>query len=146
MTDIVPLVQPIGFDHVNLKTRDMTRAINFYTEVLGLRLVRAEHDDEGNVVFASLRVGDLLIDLQPSAGEWSSEGGGLNHMAILIEPIDLERLAENLRKIGVPITEGPVRRQGAFGYGQALYVQDPDGHGVELKHHEWPAIRRAASE
>ncbi len=146
MTGNLPLVEPIGFDHVNLKTRDMRRAINFYTDVLGLRLVRAEHDGAGNVVFASLRVGDLLVDLQPNVSEWSAESGGLNHVAILVEPIDLEALAESLRKIGVPIIEGPVRRQGAFGYGQALYIQDPDGHGVELKHHEWPAIRRAASE
>jgi catechol 2,3-dioxygenase-like lactoylglutathione lyase family enzyme len=142
MSESSPLIEPIGFDHVNLKTRNMTRSINFYTQILGMRLVRAEHDQAGNVRFASLRVGDLLIDLQPNDGRWSAHDGGLNHVAILIEPTDLEALAAKLRDIGVPITEGPVRRQGAFGYGQALYIQDPDGHGVELKHHEWPVISR----
>ncbi len=145
MPDRPPLVEPIGFDHVNLKTRDMERAINFYTRVLGMRLVRAERDGDGSVRFASLRVGDLLIDLQPNDGDWSATGGGLNHVAILIEPTDLDALAEKLRGLGVPITDGPVRRQGAFGYGQALYIQDPDGHGVELKHHEWPLIEHEPS-
>ncbi len=136
-----PPVEPIGFDHVNLKTRDMARAINFYTEILGMRLVRAERNDRGEIRFASIRVGDMLIDLQPNDGDWSSDGGGLNHVAILIEPTDLDALAEKLRGVGITITEGPVRRQGAFGYGQALYIEDPDGNGLELKHHEWPVIR-----
>lgn len=140
MPDSAPLVDPIGFDHVNLKTRDMDRAINFYTAVLGMRLVRAERNDDGSVRFASLRVGDLLIDLQPDDGTWTAAAGGLNHIAILIEPTNLEALAGKLREHGITITDGPVRRQGAFGYGQALYIEDPDGHGVELKHQEWPSL------
>ena len=134
------LVDSIGFDHVNLKTRDMTRAINFYVDVLGMRLVRAERDDQNEVRFASLRFGDALIDLQPDSGDWEADRGGLNHIALLIEPTDLNALAERFREMGVPVTEGPVRRQGAFGYGQALYILDPDGHGVELKHYEWPIL------
>ena len=140
MTQETPLVDSIGFDHVNLKTRDMARAINFYVEILGMRLVRAERDDRGEIRFASLRFGDALIDLQPDDGDWSDEDGGLNHIAILIEPTDLNALAEKFHEMGVEVTDGPVRRQGAFGYGQALYIRDPDGHGVELKHYEWPKI------
>jgi glyoxylase I family protein len=140
MNNDTPLVSPIGFDHVNLKTRDMARAINFYTDVLGLRLVRAESDAQGAVRFASLRIGDMLIDLQPGDGDWSAESTGLNHVAILVEPIDLDALASAFRGQGIEITQGPVRRQGAFGFGQALYIRDPDGHGIEIKHHEWPVI------
>ena len=141
MNSNTPQVTPIGFDHVNLKTRDMDRAINFYTDVLGLRLVRAERDAQGSVRFASLRIGDMLIDLQPNDGDWSSETTGLNHIAILVEPTDLDALAATFRDLGIEITEGPVRRQGAFGFGQALYIKDPDGHGVEIKHHEWPILK-----
>lgn len=140
MSRLSRLVESIGIEHVNLKTRDMTRAINFYVNLLGMRLVRAERDERGEIRFASLRVGDALIDLQPYEGNWSTEVGGLNHIALLIEPTDLNALADRFREMGVPVTEGPVRRQGAYGYGQALYIQDPDGHGVELKHYEWPMI------
>ncbi|HET7034831.1 MAG TPA: VOC family protein [Thermomicrobiaceae bacterium] len=134
----MPLAQVIGFDHVNLKTRDMQRAIDFYTQILGLRLVRAERDGSGALVFTSVRAGDLLIDFQPDSGDWQAGAGGLNHVALTIEPTDLDQLAQALRERGVEITEGPVRRQGAFGYGMALYIKDPDGHGVELKHYEFP--------
>lgn len=140
MPDVTPLVEPIGFDHANLKTRDMSRSIIFYTQTLGMRLVRAERNELGEIRFASLRVGDLLIDLQPNDGNWTGKGGGLNHVAILVEPTDLHALAEKLRSQGITITDGPVRRQGAFGYGQALYIEDPDGNGIEIKHHEWPVI------
>ncbi len=136
-----PLIESIGFDHVNLKTRDMTRAINFYVDILGMRLVRAERNDQGEIRFASLRFGDALIDLQPNDGDWEDERGGFNHIALVIEPTDLNALAETFRDMGVEVTDGPVRRQGAFGYGQALYIRDPDGHGVELKHYEWPKSR-----
>jgi catechol 2,3-dioxygenase-like lactoylglutathione lyase family enzyme len=140
MPDSSPLVEPIGFDHVNLKTRDMDRAINFYTGVLGTRLVRAERSKDGTIRFASIRVGDHLIDLQPDDGDWAASPGGLNHVTMLIEPTDLNALAGKLRNLGIQVNEGPVRRQGAFGFGQALYIQDPDGHGIELKHHEWPVL------
>lgn len=136
MTAGGPLV--IGFDHVNLRSHNLERAIDFYTGVLGLRLVRVERDAAGAIRFASLRIGAGLIDLQPSDAEWSAERTGLNHFCLLIEPTDLDALAQRLRESGVTITEGPVRRQGAFGFGQALYILDPDGHGIELKHHEYP--------
>jgi catechol 2,3-dioxygenase-like lactoylglutathione lyase family enzyme len=135
-----PLVRAIGFDHVNIKTRDMDRSLAFYTGVLGLPLVRADRDESGRIRFASVRVGALLIDIRQSSAEWSADHTGLNHIAILIEPTDLDALAARLRDRGVTIDRGPVRRQGAFGYGQALYVFDPDGHGVELKHHDLPRL------
>ncbi|HEX3722064.1 MAG TPA: VOC family protein, partial [Nitrolancea sp.] len=105
MTDDSPLVNPIGFDHINLKTRDIDRAINFYTGILGLRLVRAERDAQGKIRFASLRAGDKLIDLQPSDDDWSNVVTGFNHVAILVEPVDLEELAVAFREQGIEITQ-----------------------------------------
>jgi catechol 2,3-dioxygenase-like lactoylglutathione lyase family enzyme len=110
------------------------RAIDFYTNVLGLRLVRADRGDSGSVRFASLRAGELLIDLQPATG-WSGGPSGLNHFCLLVEPADFDRLVSRLQSLGVEITEGPVRRQGAFGFGVSVYIRDPDGHGIELKHY-----------
>ncbi len=142
MTVKEPLVDVIGFDHVNIKSRDIQRSIDFYTRVLGLRLVRLDRDGDGEIRFAALRVGDELIDIQPDdSDDWDAERTGLNHMALLIEPDDLDAIAGRCRELGIPITEGPVARQGAYGMGQALYIQDPDGHGVELKHYVQPMYR-----
>ena len=134
-----PLATVLGFDHVNIKSRDMQRSIDFYTEVIGLRLVRLDRDAAGEIRFAALRVGDALIDIQPNTSDdWDADRTGLNHMALLIEPADLAAIAERCREMNIPITDGPVARQGAYGMGQALYIQDPDGHGVELKHYDQP--------
>ncbi|CAN5561412.1 VOC family protein [soil metagenome] len=134
-----PLATVIGLEHVNIKSRDIQRSIDFYSEVLGLRLVRLDRDDSGEIRFAALRAGDALIDIQPdSSDDWDAKRSGFNHMALLIEPADLEAVAARCRELDIPITEGPVARQGAYGMGQALYIQDPDGHGIELKHYEQP--------
>jgi catechol 2,3-dioxygenase-like lactoylglutathione lyase family enzyme len=139
MSANAPLATVIGFDHINIKSRDIQTSIDFYTGVLGLRLVRLDRNDNGEIRFAALRVGDGLIDIQPNASDdWDADRTGLNHMALLIEPGDLLAIAERCRQLNIPITEGPVARQGAYGMGQALYIQDPDGHGVELKHYEQP--------
>lgn len=137
-----PMTRVIGFDHVNLKTHDIDRSIGFYVDVLGLPLVRVERDEGGAITFASVRAGMFLVDLHPSDDEWTDVQTGLNHLAMLVEPLDLAALAGRLRERGVTIVKGPVRRQGAFGYGQALYITDPDGHGIEIKHHELPRIER----
>lgn len=139
MPENAPLTAVIGFDHINIKSRDIQRSIDFYTRVIGLRLVRLDHDRSGAIRFAALRVGDALIDIQPDDSDsWDAERTGLNHMALLIEPTDLDAIAARCRELDIPITEGPVARQGAYGMGQALYIQDPDGHGIELKHYEQP--------
>lgn len=94
-----------GFDQINLQTRDPNRAIDFYTDVLGLRLDRADHDNSGSVQFASLRAGDLLIDLQPATGHWSGGPSGLNHFCLLVEPADFDHLRSRLQSLGVKITK-----------------------------------------
>jgi catechol-2,3-dioxygenase len=85
--------------------------------------------------FASVRAGDALIDIQPDdSDDWTSGAGGFNHFALLIEPADLDAVGARCRERNIPITEGPVtNRRGAYGPGDALYIQDPDGHGIELK-------------
>lgn len=135
-----PAAAIIGFDHINLQTRDPSRAIDFYTGVLGLRLVRADRDASGLVQFASLRAGDLLIDLQPATGDWSGGSSELNHFCLLVEPADFDSLVSRLQSLGVAITGGPVRRQGAYGFGISIYIRDPDGHGIELKHYADPRL------
>lgn len=134
-----PLIIPIGLEHINIKARDIERSIEFYTHVLGLRLVRVNRDETGRIRFAAVRSGDALIDIVPDDGDWDPQRGGFNHVALLIEPTDLDELASKFTELDVPITEGPVsNRQGAYGNGFALYIEDPDGHGIELKHYALP--------
>ncbi len=124
------------FDHVNLHVQDVERATRFYTEVLGLKLVRRDVDREGRATFVSVKTGAQIIDLmpqpdyQPPADPWAA---GWDHLALVIEPCDPYDLIEHLKAGGAEVYRGPVQVSGAYGMGTAVYFLDPDRHAVELK-------------
>jgi glyoxylase I family protein len=128
------------FDHVNLAVRDIERATRFYTEVLGLKLVRRDVDDEGRATFVSVKTGLQIVDLmarpdyQPPEDPWA---GGWDHLALVVEPCDPQALIAHLSAGGAEVYRGPVEVSGAYGMGTAVYFLDPDRHAVELK--QYPA-------
>ena len=135
-----PVVTVFGYDHINLFTPDIERTISFYRDVLGLVLVRSDRDDAGNIVFASFRTGEALLDFQPVDPATFGPPSGFNHVCLLVEPVDLSEVRVQLEQRDVVIDKGPLDRQGAYGFGSALYIRDPDGYGIELKHHGYPRL------
>ena len=136
MTTIDPRVD-IG--HVHLKVSDIERALGFYVDVLGFELQQRMSDQA-----AFISAGDYHHHI--GLNTWESRGGsppspgstGLYHTAIRYP--DREQLADALRRLveaGIPLT-------GASDHGvsEALYLNDPDGNGVELyrdrPREEWP--------
>ncbi len=115
--------------HVHLKVADLDRAIAFYSGVLGFE-VTTRYGAEA----AFLSAGGYHHHI--GLNTWASKGGtppppghtGLFHTAILYP--DRSSLADALRRVmaaGVELT-------GASDHGvsEALYLDDPDGNGVEL--------------
>jgi lactoylglutathione lyase len=126
------------FDHVNLHVRDVERAIRFYTEVLGLPLVRRDVNAAGQITFAAVKAGPQLIDLMPRPDyrppdEPEPRSEGVNHIALVIEATDPQALIAYLRERGAEVYRGPVQVKGAYGMGTAIYFYDPDRHAIELK-------------
>ncbi len=126
----------LGLDHVVLRTTDMDQALAFYCEVLGCDVERTIAD----MGLVQLRAGRSLIDLVDVNAPLGKQGGpppgsdghNVDHLCIRIEPFEPNRLIAHLETNG--ITPGDVgRRYGADGYGQSMYVKDPDGNTVELK-------------
>ena len=119
----------IGFDHVVMLCRDVEASLDFYAGVLGLEAVDVDEWRAGRAKFPSVRVDEsTLIDLM--AGE--PDGRNTDHVCLVIEPTDLEELAQR-RELNV--VQGPVPRGGARGMGWSIYVIDPDAHVIELKHY-----------
>jgi catechol 2,3-dioxygenase len=125
--------------HTHLKVADIERALAFYCGVLGFQL-KARYGKEA----AFIAAGDYHHHI--GLNTWESKGGhppppgatGLYHHAILYP--SRAALADALRRLiaaGVPLT-------GASDHGvsEALYLDDPDGIGVELYRdrppEEWP--------
>jgi catechol 2,3-dioxygenase-like lactoylglutathione lyase family enzyme len=126
---MTPAVQVTGMDHIVLDVADTERSLAFYAGELGMEGVRVDEWRRGEVFFASVRVSPTtIIDLL----ETPPNGTNVDHFCIVIEPTDLAALAASGR---FEVVDGPDKRFGAQGDGMSLYVKDPDGNTVELRHY-----------
>ncbi len=121
----------VGLDHVVLRAKDPAAMEKFYTEVLGCRFELRQG------TLTQLRAGRALIDIVPDdeAGNIASaRTGGVNidHLCLRIEPFNAAAIASHLAAHGVHCGE-QASRYGAEGRGPSIYLNDPEGNGVELK-------------
>ena len=127
-----------GLDHFVLRVRDLDAAIAFYRDVLGLPIEMLDEYRAGTRPFVSARVGDQLIDLVPDP-TYDGALGGLVHFCVRVAGRLADDVLPRVRAAGVAVIEdAPMIRLGATGYGQSIYVRDPDGYVIELKE-ETPA-------
>jgi glyoxylase I family protein len=115
-------------DHVVLRCRDVPRALEFYTGLLGL----AEERRIEQIGLIQLRAGASMVDLVPTDRR-DEPGRNVDHICLGIETADLLEVAACLRAAGVPVMGEPAPRYGARGMGLSIYVLDPEGNTVELK-------------
>jgi len=119
----------VGLDHVVLNVADVERALAFYCDELGLAPERVDEWRRGDVPFPSVRVdAGTILDLlaAPRSGE------NCDHVCLVVRPVDLEAVKASGR---FEVVDGPAIRFGARGNGTSLYVKDPDGNTVELRHY-----------
>ena len=110
-----------------LTVPDVEAVTAWYHGELGLEVLRLEEWRRKEVLFVSLRVSPTsLIDVMQ--GERTGEN--INHVALVVEDVDLEQLATSGR---FEIVMGPADLYGAQGIGRGVYVRDPAGNLVELR-------------
>ena len=135
---VVP-VKVVGIDHVVFRVADVERSLDFYLGTLGLEPVRVDEWRAGTVLFPSVRIdAHTIIDIFPRelAGDEGTDdatvGRNVDHVCLVVEPCDLQAVADsgNFDVVG-----GPAELFGAQGQGIGLYVRDPDGNVVELRHY-----------
>ena len=116
---------PIHVGHVHLKVRDVDRAIEFYTEVLGLDVT----ERHGRYAFCSWGDHHHDVALQ-GLGEDApgpSPGVGMYHAAFEVDDGKaLRTVFERLQEREIRV--GPVDH----GISKALYFDDPAGNGLEV--------------
>jgi catechol 2,3-dioxygenase-like lactoylglutathione lyase family enzyme len=118
-----------GLDHIVLRVADARRSLAWYGDRLGLEPLRVGEWEAGDVPFPSVRVDPTtIIDLV----EGPRTGVNLDHVCLVVEPVDLAVLAASP---DLDVVEGPVPRWGAQGMATSLYIRDPDGNTVELRHY-----------
>jgi lactoylglutathione lyase len=116
-----------------LRTGNLDRSIDFYTQVLGMKLLRRKDYPDGKFTLAFLGFGDesenTVIELTYNWGvDRYDLGEGYGHIAIEVD--DVYQAADRIKARGGKI----LREAGPMNAGTTIiaFVADPDGYPIEL--------------
>ena len=119
--------------HTMIRVGDLDRSLAFYTEVLGMRVLRRTDYPEGRFTLAFVGYGEesqgavieLTFNWDTSAYEL---GNGFGHIAL--EVPDAYTACAEIKKRGGRVT----REAGPMKHGTTViaFVEDPDGYKIEL--------------
>ncbi|GGP74324.1 lactoylglutathione lyase [Shewanella ulleungensis] len=120
--------------HTMIRVGDLDRSITFYTDVMGMKLLRQSENAEYKytlafVGFGEETTGQAVIELTYNWGVDNYDlGNGFGHLAIGEE--DIYARCDAITAAGGKVTRapGPV----AGGTTEIAFVEDPDGYKIEL--------------
>jgi lactoylglutathione lyase len=119
--------------HTMIRVGDLDRSIRFYTEVLGMKVIRRKDYPDGRFTLAFVGYGDesdgAVIELTHNWDTKSYElGTGFGHIAIAVP--DAYKACEEVKRLGGKVTReaGPMK----FGGSVIAFAQDPDGYKIEF--------------
>src|SRR3990172_11957206 len=119
--------------HTMFRVGDLDRSIDFYTKVLGMKLLRRRDFPEGKFTLAFVGYGDesesAVLELTYNWGVGKYDlGTAFGHIAIEVE--DAYRACEEVKSRGAKVAREP----GPMKHGTTLiaFLEDPDGYKIEL--------------
>lgn len=131
------MLEVLAIDHIVLRTTKLKEMLEFYINILGCHIERETAPETG---LTQLRAGSALIDLVVVNSRLGVVGGGaptkternVDHFCLQIKSIPEADIINYLQKSGIEVGEF-ASRYGAQGEGNSVYIQDPEGNGVELR-------------
>lgn len=119
--------------HTMLRVGDLDKSLQFYTEVLGMKLLRKKDYPDGKFTLAFVGYGEesetAVIELTHNWDTASYElGNGYGHIAIAVD--DVYAACDRIKAAGGKVT----REAGPMKHGTTIlaFVEDPDGYKIEL--------------
>ncbi len=119
--------------HTMIRVGDLQRSIAFYTEILGMKLLRQNDYPDGEFTLAFVGYGDsannTVLELTYN---WDTDsyalGEGFGHIALEVD--DVYTATDEIRRKGGKI----IREAGPMNAGSTIiaFVEDPDGYEIEL--------------
>ncbi|MBI3315379.1 MAG: VOC family protein [Candidatus Omnitrophica bacterium] len=128
------MIKVQGIDHVAINVSDLEKSLEFYTQVIGLKVTEREYSKPGVEVF--LDCGTSLVGLiqgKEGEGKHLLEDGGIggNHVSFRVDTKEFDRAAEEIRRRGLNVTFLKKREKS-----WSVYFLDPDGNKLEMT--AWP--------
>ena len=120
------MVQPKRVGHVVLNVKDVKASTKFYTEIIGFQI--AKQSDTATFLTCGKIHHDLALFKSKQPDVKIKDGLGLNHMALQVEDFDM------LTKYHAVLTTNNIAidRTTDHGMTSSIYLEDPDGNGIEL--------------
>ncbi|BBK32025.1 lactoylglutathione lyase [Stella humosa] len=123
-----------SFLHTMLRVYDLDRSLTFYTEQLGMKLLRKKDYPTGEFTLAFVGYGDesgnTVLELTHNWGQKEpyTIGNAFGHIAIGVA--DIYGVCDRMATAGVKIPRppGPMKHGGSV----IAFVEDPDGYKIEL--------------
>ncbi|MDO0577887.1 VOC family protein, partial [Escherichia coli] len=120
-------------DHIVLTTRDIKACTDFYTRILGMKLMQ----------FGDNRIAFTFGQQKINIHEYGKEIEPKAHIPMpgsldicLISSYSVDKIKAHLEQCGVVIIEGPVTRTGACGPITSFYLRDPDLNLIEISQYQ----------
>ncbi|MBU6494505.1 lactoylglutathione lyase [Pandoraea sp.] len=126
--------------HTMLRVGDLQRSIDFYTKILGMRLLRQSENPEYKYTLAFVGYGGegaAELELTYNWGVSTYElGTAFGHIAVSVD--DAYAACDRIKAAGGKVTReaGPVKG----GTTVIAFVEDPDGYKIELIQRTSPAV------
>ena len=119
--------------HTMIRVGDLDRSIAFYTDILGMKVLRRRDYPDGKFTLAFVGYGDeadhTVIELTHNWETKSYEiGTGFGHIAVSVA--DAYKACEDVKAKGGKVTRpaGPMKHGGSV----IAFVEDPDGYKIEF--------------
>ena len=120
--------------HTMIRVRDLDKSLDFYSRLLGMKILRKKDFPSGEFTLAFVGYGDeesnAVVELTHNWGQEEPYelGSGFGHLAIGVP--DVYGVCEKLEQEGVniPRPPGPMKHGGSV----IAFIKDPDGYMIEL--------------
>lgn len=119
--------------HTMLRVGDLKKSVAFYTDVMGMKLLRTSENEEYEYTLAFVGYGkeedEAVLELTYNWGTTQyDQGTAYGHIAI--EADDIYTMCEHIRDAGGKVVREPGPVKG--GSTVIAFVEDPDGYKIEL--------------
>lgn len=119
--------------HTMIRVGNLEKSIEFYTQVLGMRLLRRDDYPEGKFTLAFVGYGEeqshTVVELTYNWGvDHYDIGNGFGHIALGVD--DIYATVEEIKRRGGKVTREP----GPMKHGKSViaFIEDPTGYKIEL--------------